>query len=125
MKRLLTIGFITWTALMLPVPIHAQSYQGRNPHRHCDKLCRAKCDATWRNSRFRNLGVEACYAHWNRLNATPEKHESAKRRITLGSAVQHVDYRRMAMKGLFLISVALLFNHMGMAPHSNLANNSL
>jgi hypothetical protein len=42
-------------------------------HRYCDELCRAKCDATWRFSRFRNQGVQACYAHWNVLNATPEK----------------------------------------------------
>ena len=49
MKRLATISFVAWAALMLPLPIHAQStvpgmglhsgiYQGRNPHRYCDEL---------------------------------------------------------------------------------------
>jgi hypothetical protein len=41
----------------------------------CDALCRQKCDATWRNSRFRNLGVGACYAHWAKLNRTGKAQE--------------------------------------------------
>jgi hypothetical protein len=53
--------------------LYSGIYQGQNPHRYCDELCRAKCDATWRFSRFRNAGVGACYAHWDKLNATPER----------------------------------------------------
>ena len=43
---------------------------------------------------------------------------SAKRRITLGSAVQHVDCRKMAMKGLFLAGVAALSVLSASAAHS-------
>jgi len=81
MKKLLLPGTIV---LLMATSALAQStvpgmglysgiYQGRNPHRYCDELCRAKCDVTWRFSRFRNVGVGACYAHWNQLNAAPEK----------------------------------------------------
>ena len=36
-------------------------------------------------------------------------HVNAKRHITLGSAAQHVDYSRAAMKRLFLTGIASLF----------------
>ena|SRR6516162_4113690 len=78
-KKLLFAGT---TVLLMATSASGQSsgpgmglYSGiaRHPRGGCGEVCRAKCDATWRFSRFRNVGVGACYAYWSQLNATPEK----------------------------------------------------
>jgi hypothetical protein len=51
-------------------PSRARQTNVRAGNGACDELCRQKCDVTWRNSRFRNQGVGACYAHWAKLNST-------------------------------------------------------
>ena len=41
------------------------------PHRYCDALCQAKCDATSRNP-------QACYAKWQKINAAGRGRECEK-----------------------------------------------
>jgi hypothetical protein len=52
----------SWTICDIRARNHYWTNRSTTPHRYCDALCQAKCDATSRNP-------QACYVKWQKINA--------------------------------------------------------